>query len=86
MTIPLIILATGSVFAGFIPFNELVTSDGKPFETHLELAVAVPSVLIGLLGIGIAYMMYKKESTIPARLATTFKYGYKWAFNKFYID
>jgi NADH-quinone oxidoreductase subunit L len=86
MTIPLIILATGSVFAGFIPFNELVTSDGKPFETHLELAVAVPSVLIGLVGIAIAYIMYKKESTIPARLAATFKYGYKWAFNKFYID
>ncbi len=86
MTIPLIVLATGSVFAGFIPFNELVTSDGKPFETHLDLAVAIPSVLIGLLGIGIAYIMYKKESTIPARLAATFKYGYKWAFNKFYID
>ena len=86
MTIPLIVLAAGSVFAGFIPFNELVTSDGKPFETHLDLAVAIPSVLIALLGIGIAYIMYKKESTIPARLATTFKYGYKWAFNKFYID
>ncbi len=34
MTIPLIILAIGAVFAGFIPFNELVTSDGKGFETE----------------------------------------------------
>jgi NADH-quinone oxidoreductase subunit L len=86
MTIPLIILAIGAVFAGFIPFNELVTSDGKGFETEIELLVAIPSVLIGLLGIGIAFIMYKKESAIPARLATTFKYSYKWAFNKFYMD
>jgi NADH-quinone oxidoreductase subunit L len=86
MTIPLIILAIGSVFAGFIPFNELVTSDGKGFETELELIVAIPSVLIGLLGIGIAFLMYKKESTIPDKLATTFKYTYKWAYNKFYMD
>ena len=48
MTIPLIILAIGSVFAGFIPFSELVTSDGKAFETHIEMMVAIPSVLIGL--------------------------------------
>jgi len=86
MTIPLIVLAIGSVFAGFIPFNELVTTDGKVFETELELIVAIPSVLIGLLGIGIAYIMYMKESDIPDRLASTFKYSYKWAYNKFYID
>jgi NADH-quinone oxidoreductase subunit L len=86
MTIPLIILAIGAAFSGFIPFNELVTSDSKGFESHLEMAVAIPSVLIGLLGIGIAYLMYKKETDIPDRLATTFRYGYKWAYNKFYID
>jgi NADH-quinone oxidoreductase subunit L len=86
MTIPLIILAAGSVFTGFIPFNELVTTDGKVFETELELIVAIPSVLIGLIGIGIAYLMYKKENGIPDKLAATFKYGYRWAYNKFYID
>jgi NADH-quinone oxidoreductase subunit L len=86
MTIPLIVLATGCVVTGFIPFNRLVTSDGKVFETELELIVAIPSVLIGLFGIGIAYVMYKKESAIPDRLALTFKYSYKWAYNKFYID
>jgi len=86
MTIPLIILAIASVVTGFIPFNELVTSDGKVFESELELAIAIPSVLIGLLGIGIAYLMYKKETSIPDKLAATFKYSYKWAFNKFYMD
>ena len=86
MTIPLIILAIGSVFAGFIPFNALVTTDGKVFQSELELIVAIPSVLIGLLGIGIAFVMYRKETSIPEKLALTFKYSYKWAYNKFYID
>jgi NADH-quinone oxidoreductase subunit L len=86
MTFPLIFLAFASVVSGFIPFNTLVTSDGKVLDSHLEMMIAIPAVLIGLLGIGIAYVMYRKETTLPDRLATTFKYGYKWAFNKFYID
>jgi len=86
MTIPLIILAVGCVVTGFIPFNKLVTSDGKIFESEIELIIAIPSILIGLLGIGIAYVMYRKESAIPDKLAATFKYSYKWAYNKFYID
>ena len=86
MTIPLIILAIGAAVSGFIPFNKLVTSDGKILESEIELVIAIPSVLIGLLGIGIAYIMYSKESLIPDKMAATFKYGYKWAFNKFYID
>jgi NADH-quinone oxidoreductase subunit L len=86
MTIPLIVLALGAAFAGFIPFNELITSDGMGFETEIELLVAIPSVLIGLLGIGIAFVLYRKENQIPDKLAATFKYSYKWAYNKFYID
>jgi NADH-quinone oxidoreductase subunit L len=86
MTIPLIVLAVGCLVTGFIPFNKLVTSDGKTFENEIELVIAIPSVLIGLLGIGIAYLMYRKESTIPDKLAATFKYSYKWVYNKFYID
>jgi NADH-quinone oxidoreductase subunit L len=86
MTIPLILLATGSVVTGFIPFSHLVTSDGKIFESEIELMIAIPSVLIGLLGIGIAYIMYRKDSPVPDRLAATFKYSYKWALNKFYMD
>jgi NADH-quinone oxidoreductase subunit L len=86
MTIPLIVLAIASVFSGFIHFNRLVTSDSKVLESELDMMIAIPSVLIGLLGIGIAYIMYRKESAIPDKLATTFKYGYKWAYNKFYID
>jgi NADH-quinone oxidoreductase subunit L len=86
MTVPLVILAIGSVFAGFIPFSKLVTSDGMAFETEIEWIVAIPSVLIGLVGIAVAWVMYKRETAIPDKLASTFKLGYKWAYNKFYFD
>jgi NADH-quinone oxidoreductase subunit L len=86
MTIPLIILAIGAAVSGFIPFSSLVTSDSKVFETEIEWGVAIPSVLIGLLGIGIAYILYAKKNLLPGKLAATFKYSYKWAYNKFYID
>ncbi|HLN19673.1 MAG TPA: NADH-quinone oxidoreductase subunit L [Bacteroidales bacterium] len=86
MTIPLIILAIGSVFTGFIPFSKLITSDGQAFESHIEMAVAVPSVLIGLIGIFGAMLMYRKQNSLPDKVAAAFSTGYKWAHNKFYID
>lgn len=86
MTIPLMILAFGSVFAGFLPFHNMVTSDGLGFESHIDWMIAIPSVLIGVLGIVIATVMYKKESTMPDKIAGTFKYLYKWAYHKFYMD
>lgn len=86
MTIPLIVLAIGAAISGIIPFDKLVTSDSKAFETAIEWSIAVPSVLIGLLGIGIAYIFYGKKSSLPDKLTATFKYTYKWAYNKFYID
>ena len=86
MTIPLIILAIGSVFSGFIPFHELVTSDGKAFESHIEWTIAIPSIIIAVIGITTAWLMYKKETAIPDRVAAAFKFGYRWAYNKFYFD
>lgn len=86
MTVPLIVLAVGSVFAGFIPFSKLVTSDGMPFEAHIEMGIAIPSVLIGIVGILIAFLMYRKENPLPDKVAAAMGNGYKWAYNKFYMD
>jgi NADH-quinone oxidoreductase subunit L len=86
MTIPLLILAFGSVFAGFLPFHNLVTSDGKGFESHIDWMIAIPSVLIGVVGIAIATVMYKSETAIPDKMAQSFKHLYKWAHRKFYMD
>jgi NADH-quinone oxidoreductase subunit L len=86
MTIPLMILAFGSVFSGYLPFHNLVTSDGLGFESHIDYLIAVPSVLIGVIGILIARVMYRKESALPDKVAASFKYLYRWSFRKFYID
>ena len=86
MTIPLMILAFGSIFAGYIPFSKLVTADSMPFQTHLDYAIALPSVLIGLTGILIAWILYKKETTIPERISNALGGFYRTVYNKFYID
>jgi len=86
MTIPLMILAFGSIFAGFLPFHALVTSDGLPFESHLDYSIAIPSVLVALLGIGIATAMYLKTNGLPDKVAGIFSNFYTWAHHKFYMD
>jgi len=86
MTIPLMFLAVASVFAGYIPFHHLVTSDKVGFVTEMNYMVAIPSVLIGLLGIAVAWILYKKESEIPAKLAKSWGILYTATYNKFYFD
>jgi NADH-quinone oxidoreductase subunit L len=86
MTIPLIFLAIASILAGFVPFTHLVTSDGVPFEGHIDWGIAIPSILVGIVGILIAMVMYRKETGLPEKMAHTLKHLYKWSFNKFYID
>lgn len=86
MTIPLMVLAFGSIFAGFLPFHELVTSDGKGFESHIDWMIAIPSVLVGVVGILIATIMYKKESLLPDKVAGISRTFYRWAHHKFYMD
>jgi len=86
MTVPLMILAFGAIFSGFLPFEELVTSDGLPFEIHTEYIVAIPSVLIALLGIGVATLMYRKVNGLPDKLAGAFGSFYHWSYQKFFID
>jgi len=86
MTIPLMVLAFGSIFAGYIPFSKLVTSDSMPFESHMDFGIAIPSVLIGLTGILIAWVLYKKETTIPERISKALGGFYQAVYHKFYID
>ena len=86
MTLPLIILAIGSTFAGFIPFTKLVTSDRHPFENNTEWGIAIPSILIALVGIGIATMLYMKKSDTSKKVSIALGGFYTAAFNKFYID
>jgi len=86
MTIPLMLLAAGSAFTGFIPFSKLVSSDGIPFHAEMHLNIAIPSVIIGLVGILLAYVLYSRESKIPSRVSESLGSVYRTIYNKFYID
>ena len=86
MTLPLIILAIAATFAGFIPFNELVTSDGGLLNIHIHWNIALPSIAVGLVGIIVAYIFYKKENDLPSKMEKSFGSIYTYAYNKFYFD
>lgn len=86
MSIPLIILALFSIFSGFVPFSQLITSDKLPFEAHIDPLIAGLSVTVAVIGIGIATAMYMKKTDIPDRITTSIKGFYTAAYHKFYFD
>jgi NADH-quinone oxidoreductase subunit L len=86
MTIPLIFLALGATFGGFIPFHDLVSPDMKPDHEEINFMVALPSIGIGLLGIVIAWFLYVRENNMPQRIAKRLGALYTVTFHKFYID
>lgn len=86
MMMPLVLLSVGAAAAGFIPFGELVSSDGKALESHFNLSFSAAPVALGLAGILLALWMYAKHSDKPAKLATSLGSIYKAAYHKFYID
>lgn len=86
MTAPLLFLALLTVVTGFIPFGNFVTADGFSFDMHTEWAVAIPSILIGVVGIVVATWMYMKPNSIPDKIATSLGGFYKVTVKKFYFD
>jgi NADH-quinone oxidoreductase subunit L len=86
MTIPLMLLSVGAIFAGLLPFASFVTSDGKPLATHIDFAIAIPAILVGVFGALTAMVFYRKETNIPEKITKTLGVFYKAAFRKFYID
>lgn len=84
--VPLVILGAGTILAGFVPFGEYVSADGKPHHASLDLQFSLGPVGIALLGILLAAWMYFKASSKPDKTAAGFGVFYKAAKHKFYID
>lgn len=86
MKIPLIILAVCSALVGLIPFGKFVSVGNQPQETHFHLMFSILPIIIGVAGILIALLMYKKENDRPQNMAQAFGNFYRAAKNKFYMD
>ena len=88
MTLPLVILAAVTCVAGFIPFGNLVSWNGEPYDfmAHFDWSVATVSLIIALIGIGLATVMYRKENPLPAKMRNALPNLWKWCFHRFYWD
>jgi NADH-quinone oxidoreductase subunit L len=86
MKIPMLLLAFMSIAAGYIHFSEYVTADRMPFEAHLNFSLAAIATAVGLIGIALAFVFYKKENDLPERISTALGAFYKWTYHKFYFD
>lgn len=86
MTFPLMFLALLSIVGGFIPFSEFVTPDKAGFEAHLNYPLAAVAVGVGLIGITLAWVFYKKENNLADKMVNFFGPLYQWTSDKFYFD
>jgi len=92
MTVPLMILAFLSVFAGWVGlpwlhhgFSSFVYH-GEHMEHHPSYILMVVSTIVALSGIGLAYLIYYKKKISADALAEKFGFLYKLSYNKFYFD
>lgn len=86
MAFPLVFLAAASVLVGYLPFTQWIGADYTPFESHFHASVAIPSVVIALVGIALAWRMYKVPGTLPNLFSMKWGRIYTWAYHKFYVD
>jgi len=86
MTFPLVFLAIASFLAGYIPFSKFISTDLHPFETHIHYNIAVPSILVGIIGIVVAWILYKKVNNSPDKIVKSLGSIHTIVYNKFYID
>ncbi len=102
MTIPLVLLAIGAVFAGVVGSGMgMVDADGAFWRGSLfvlaehavlEAAHHVPAwvqllpIAVALAGIAVAYVMYMASPGLPAAVAGRFRALYLFLLNKWYFD
>ncbi len=92
MTVPLMILAFLSIFAGWVGIPWLAKGYssfvyfGAVHEAAPSLILMLISLIVALSGIGLAYLMYVKGAISPVKMAERFKPIYTFLYNKWYFD
>jgi NADH-quinone oxidoreductase subunit L len=102
MAIALVVLAVGSVVAGYVGLPAVlggsdwfgrflepsfhVVTPHEPAGGGVELALMVLSSGVALAGIGIAFYFYLRNRNAAAALADRFSGAYRVLLNKYYVD
>ncbi|MDB3879757.1 NADH-quinone oxidoreductase subunit L [Alphaproteobacteria bacterium] len=102
MTLPLLALAIGAVFAGWLGYELFVGHDMRQFwgasifilptNTAMEDAHHVPSwvkllpIVLASSGVALAFLFYAYWTSMPARIAVIFRPVYLLFYNKWYFD
>lgn len=87
MAFPLVFLAVVTCVGGFIPFGEFISSNGQPYPIHLDIQIAVISVVIALVAIGLATWIYARpQQQVADSLSKRFAGLHNVAFHRFYMD
>jgi NADH-quinone oxidoreductase subunit L len=102
MWVPLVVLAIGSIVAGAITYSVFVGDGMAAFwgdslfvlkthtalvdAHHVPLWVKLLPLVMGAVGIALAYWMYMASPGMPAALAKRFQPLYAFSFNKWYFD
>jgi NADH-quinone oxidoreductase subunit L len=92
MTVPLMILAFLSIFAGWVGIPWLkhgysaFVFHHEPHHAEPNFILMIISTLVALSGIYLAYAMYYKKSISPEKLKEKFAFPYKVLYNKYYFD
>ncbi len=78
----------GKAHAGFSLIAQAWAAGGagEGHSAALEIFLMALSVVIALIGIGIAYFLYLKNPALPKRLAEQFRGLYRLVSNKYYVD
>lgn len=102
MTVPLIVLAIGAIFAGFVGYESFVGHGMQEFwgnsilvlkghdaienAHHAPFWVKTLPVFVALAGIAMAYLFYMFAPALPKMLAARFQGAYQFLLNKWYFD
>ncbi|MCS7199725.1 MAG: NADH-quinone oxidoreductase subunit L [Caldimicrobium sp.] len=101
MTIPLIILSFGAIFSGWLGIPEALGGGAQfqrflesvlghpelqPVDHKVEYGLMVLSVLAGLSGIGLAYLVYVQKPALETLFSSKLCKLYTFLYRKWYFD
>jgi len=102
MTVPLMVLAAGAIFAGYVGHADFVGEGAGRFWSkaifllddhealhnahHVPTLISLLPTVVAVAGIALAYVMYMFAPQLPRLLARTFAGPHRFLLNKWYFD